>query len=212
MLSPLTEADLRRDGPDDAERPLILAHGAGAAMDSPWMEAITSRLAVRGVRVYRFEFPYMRERRRTGKKKPSDRAPMLQATWRQAIELVGQPSSLVIGGKSLGGRMASLIADDIGVAGLICFGFPFHAPGRTLGERADHLEGLATPALILQGERDPMGSKTSISGLDLSPSIRLSWLTDGDHSLKPRKLSGKTLDENLDEACDLAVEFIAALR
>ena len=110
----------------------MLAHGAGAPMDSPFLDTIARGLAERGLRVVRFEFPYMRARRTSGARKPPDREPVLRASWREAIEAAGGggPGRLVIGGKSLGGRIASLVADETGVRGLVCLGYPFHPPGR----------------------------------------------------------------------------------
>src|SRR5260370_12988676 len=118
------------DGPKDAAATLVLAHGAGAAMDSPFMNRIAAGVAEWGIRVARFEFPYMDARRRTGKGGAPDREPVLRAAWLEVIERLGGGPRLVIGGKSMGGRIASLIADEAGVKGLVCLGYPFHAPGR----------------------------------------------------------------------------------
>ena len=117
------------DGPDDAELTIALAHGAGAPMDSPFMATIAAGLAATGLRVARFEFPYMNRRRIDGTRRPPDRAPVLLETWRAVITTL-RPGRLVIGGKSLGGRIASMLADQAGVRGLVCLGYPFHAPGK----------------------------------------------------------------------------------
>jgi predicted alpha/beta-hydrolase family hydrolase len=109
------------NGPEDAKRTVALAHGAGAGMDTPFMNAFAEGLADAGLRVARFEFPYMAERRRTGQKRPPDREPVLRDTWLQVITGLGR-ESLVIGGKSMGGRIASLVADEAKVAGLLCLG------------------------------------------------------------------------------------------
>jgi uncharacterized protein len=198
------------DGPADAGLCIALAHGAGAPMDSPFMAAFAEGLAARGYRVARFEFPYMAERRRTGRKRPPDRANVLFDTWRAAIAELG-PERLVIGGKSLGGRIASMIADETGVRGLVCLGYPFHPPGRPQDPRIDHLRQLRTPTLILQGARDPFGPPGEVRGYDLSPAIRVHWLEDGDHGFKPRKASGRGERQNWSEAIEAMAGFVADL-
>lgn len=187
-------------GSADAPLTLVLAHGAGAPMDSPFMTIIAEGIASAGWRVVRFEFPYMAARRDGGSKRPPDRQPVLLDTWREVIADLGGPERLVIGGKSMGGRMASLIADEAGVRGLVCLGYPFHPPGKADRLRTGHLADLSTPTLICQGTRDTMGGRDLVRGLTLSPAIRLHWAEDGDHSLKPRKASGRTEAQALAEA------------
>ena len=198
------------DGPEGAAHRIALAHGAGAPMDDLFMTAIATGLAARGLRVARFEFPYMAARRR-GVRKGPDRAPVLLATWREAIEQLGGARDLVVGGKSLGGRMASLVADEAGARGLVCLGYPFHPPGKSEQLRTAHLAALRTPALIVQGTRDPFGTPDEVAGYALSPSIRVHWIADGDHSLAPRKTSGRTKREALEEAIGAVAAFVAAL-
>jgi len=202
--------EFRFDGPKDAPRIIALAHGAGAGMDAPFMAYFAENLAARGFRVARFEFPYMAKRRETGKKSPPDRTPVLLETWMRVIGELG-PESLIISGKSMGGRMASMVADEAGVLGLVCLGYPFHAPGRPESARVEHLENLATPALILQGDRDPFGTCSEVPGYKLSPHIRVAWLQDGEHSFKPRKASGRTEGENWDLAIAEFAEFADGL-
>jgi uncharacterized protein len=199
------------DGPAGATRRVILAHGAGAAMDTPFMNAIAGGLAAEGILVLRFEFPYMAARRTTGRRAPPDREPVLLDSWRAMVGAAGDPSTLVIGGKSMGGRMASMVADELGVRGLVCLGYPFHPPGRPDKLRTGHLEALATPTLILQGERDPFGTRAEVSDYQLSPAIRLHWLGDGEHSFKPRKASGLSEGANLDDAAAAAAAFVHGL-
>lgn len=195
------------NGPAQALLTVILAHGAGAPMDSGFMNFVAEALGDTGVRVGRFEFPYMAERRRSGKIKPPDRATVLIDTWRKAV--VGHdPARLVIGGKSMGGRIASMVADDLNVAGVVCLGYPFFGMGRKDKPRIAHLEHLKTPALICQGERDPLGNRESVQGLKLSKKIRIAWAADGDHDLKPRKISGRTHDQNLNEALAAISDFL----
>ena len=210
-MSSQSPADgLLRDGPADAGTRVILAHGAGAAMDTPFMTHFARGLAEAGHQVVRFEFPYMAARRRDGKRRPPDGQAKLLETWCAVI--AAEPGArLVIGGKSLGGRMASLLADEVGAAGLVCLGYPFHPTGKPEKLRTGHLETLKAPCLIVQGTRDSLGNKAEAEGYRLSPAIRLHWAEDGDHSLVPRKASGCTAEQNWDEAVAAIAAFIAAL-
>jgi hypothetical protein len=198
------------DGPEAAPSTLILAHGAGAPMDSPFMAGFAAGLAARGCRVARFEFPYMAASRRDGRRRPPDRQPALLECWREAVAALG-PERLVIGGKSMGGRMASLVADELGVRGLVCLGYPFHPSGRPERTRVDHLAALKTPTLICQGTRDPLGSHAEVASYTLSPATHLHWLEDGDHDLKPRRASGRTHEQNLGEAVAAVAAFLTRL-
>lgn len=179
-------------------------------MDSDWMNAVTELIADAGYQVVRFEFPYMAERRETGKKRPPNTQNILLETWRAVIDDLGA-DTLVIGGKSMGGRMASLVADEMHVRGLICLGYPFHPPGRPEKLRTEHLADLATPTLICQGERDPFGTTSEVPDYQLSKAISVHWLADGDHGFKPRKKSGYTEDQNLRSAADTIVAFMEKL-
>jgi predicted alpha/beta-hydrolase family hydrolase len=201
------------DGPADAGVTLALAHGAGAPMDSPFMDFMATALAGHGIRVARFEFPYMAERRSTGKKRPPDRQPVLLDCWRAVIATLreGGAAKLAIGGKSMGGRMASLIANEAQADGLVCLGYPFHPPGKPDRPRTEHLAGLRTPALIVQGERDPMGNRDDVAGHALSKAIRVLWAPDGNHDLAPRKASGRTKDRNWQDAADAVADFLRGL-
>ena len=201
--------ELIQDGPESAERTLVLAHGAGAPMDSPFLNELASAVAGRGIRVVRFEFPYMQRRRTEGRKGPPDRRPVLEERWREVLAGLGDPGRIFIGGKSMGGRIASHVADAAGVRGLVCLGYPFHPPGRPERLRTAHLADLATPTLILQGTRDPFGSPEEIAGYGLPPSVRVHYLEDGDHSFKPRKKSGRTLEQNMEEAVEAIGAFVA---
>jgi len=196
------------DGPSRADRTIVLAHGAGRGWDSPSLAAIAGGLGRAGYRVVRFEFPYMLRRREEGTRRPPDRQPVLLETWRTVIAELG-PDGLVIGGKSMGGRMASLVADECGVAGLVCLGYPFHPPANPEKTRTEHLAALATPTLIVQGERDRFGTPDEVAGYVLSESIDVQWLPDGDHDLVPRKKSGRTAEENWTGAVEVILAFLA---
>ena len=201
--------DFLKDGPAEARPLLLLAHGAGAPMDSPFMQSIAEGLAAKGRAVARFEFPYMAKRREDGRKRPPDPAPRLLEGFRAAAAQFSGP--VVVGGKSMGGRIASMIADEIGAAGLVCLGYPFHPPGKPEKLRTEHLADLKTPALILQGERDPFGTDEEVPAYALSSAIRVSWITDGNHDLKPRKASGWTAEGALDAAISEIDAFLESL-
>ncbi|WP_172332474.1 alpha/beta family hydrolase [Mangrovicoccus sp. HB161399] len=176
-------------GPD---RPMVLlAHGAGAPMDTPFMDGIAAGLAAAGLNCARFEFGYMAARRSGGPKRPPPRAEALCGEYIAAAEELAAAGPLIVGGKSLGGRVASLVAEELfrtgRAAGLACLGYPFHPPGKPERLRTAHLEKLAVPALICQGSRDPFGTREEVAGYALSPAISFCWLEDGDHDLKPRK-------------------------
>ncbi|MFV0388953.1 MAG: alpha/beta family hydrolase [Pyrinomonadaceae bacterium] len=200
--------------PKFAKAAFIFAHGAGAPMDSPFMNTIAEGLAVADILVVRFEFPYMAQRRVDGKKRGPGRAEKLMDDFLDVVSEIRakQPKTLpiFIGGKSMGGRIASMIADECNVKGVICLGYPFHPPGKPENLRTAHLETIKTPVLICQGERDSFGSKSEIADYDLSNSIKLVWLPDGDHSLKPRKSSGYSEAQNLSRTCEEIDAFITA--
>jgi hypothetical protein len=189
-------------GPENAETTILLAHGAGAPMDSQSMTAASQALASAGFRVARFEFAYMAARRTSGKSKPPPKAETLNPEYLDAVEDLGASGRLIIGGKSMGGRVASMVADELygkgAIAGLLCLGYPFHPPGKLDKPRTAHLETLKTPALICQGTRDEFGTREEVADYALSKQIDILWLEDGDHDLKPRKkISGFSASEHL---------------
>lgn len=199
--------DFLFDGEASAPWTIALAHGAGAGMDSPFMNWFAQTLAERGFHLARFEFPYMAKRRRSGKGGPPDKLPVLMETWRQVIETLGS-RRLIVGGKSMGGRIASMVAEVAQVKGLICLGYPFHPVGKPDQLRVEHLQAITTPTLILQGTRDPFGNQAEVAGYRLSPSIEVHWLADGDHDFKPRKSSGGTQQDLWEEAAANIQAFV----
>lgn len=213
--------ELLQDGPKDGPA-FVFAHGAGADMNSEFMTEVAQKLGQKGIRVVRFNFPYMIKRAGDGKRRPPDRAPKLLATYRQAIAELNVP--VVIGGKSMGGRMSSLLladneAQDVGerlpILGSACLGFPFHAPGKVPKDRLDHLKALTQPLLIVQGSRDTMGTEEEVSAYRkeqrINNSIQIEWLEDGNHDLKPRKASGFSHQDHIDKAIDRVAEFVLSL-
>jgi predicted alpha/beta-hydrolase family hydrolase len=182
--------DLLWAGPESPAATLVLAHSAGAAMDSSWMNEICSLLGDRGIRTARFEFAYMAARRQ-GARRPPPKAELSMGEYRDAVaaivEIAGSP--VAIGGKSYGGRVASMVADELHASGtvssLVCLGYPFHPPGKPEALRTAHLLELRTPALICQGARDPFGGPDEVAGYGLPTAIEVRWF-DGDHDVQPR--------------------------
>ena len=214
MSEPRAELDFLFNGPASAPLNLALAHGAGSPMDSDFMNAFAEGLAAQGRgrwRIARFEFPYMVARRADGRRRPPNPESMLLATWRGAIAALG-PERLVIGGKSLGGRMASMVADESGVAGLVCLGYPFHPTGKPEKPRVDHLVDLKTPTLIVQGTRDPFGNEAEVQRYPLSPAVSMHWIEDGDHNLAPRRSTGRSVVRTWTEAISAVGDFLSRLQ
>lgn len=196
-------------GPDDAAIRLLLAHGAGAPMDSPFMNLVASLLADRGIAVSRFEFAYMAARRTGGKKRPPPRAEAVVPEYVAAVAAarVRWPhAKFAIGGKSMGGRVASLAAQSLyeqgAIVALICLGYPFHPPAKPEQLRTSHLAAMTCPTLIVQGERDPFGTRAEVEAMTLAQAIAVHWAGDGDHDLGPRGGQGYTRRGNLESAAD----------
>lgn len=188
--------------PDGARALLMLAHGAGAGMRHPFLERIAQTLGERGVATFRYEFPYMEQKRSRPDPPAVAQARVRDAAREAALAAPGLP--LFAGGKSFGGRMTSQAqaGDPLpGVRGLVFLGFPLHAPGRPSTSRADHLDGVQIPMLFLQGTRD------EFAGLDLlrpvveqlGPRATLHLVEGGDHSFKVLKRTGRTEADVFDE-------------
>lgn len=187
--------------PNNGFATLLLAHGAGGAMDTSAMQKSAEALAGVGFRVARFEFQYMAARR-DGVRKPPPRADKLIGEYRYAVDALDTRGPLFVGGKSMGGRVASMVADELHaegkISGLVCLGYPFHPPDKPENLRTGHLKGLQAPTLICQGSRDPFGTREEVAAYELSDRIDIFWLEDGDHDLKPRKrISGFTASDHL---------------
>lgn len=170
-------------------------------MDSTAMASLASALVDAGLRVARFEFEYMAARR-IGSRKPPPRAELLKEEYCLAVAELKCSGPLIIGGKSMGARVASLVADalyaDRAMTGLLCISYPFHPPAKPQQLRTTHLETLTTPALFCQGTRDKFGNRAEVETYGLPGRIEFRWLEDGDHDLQPRKkLSGFSQDQHL---------------
>ncbi|MCO1335255.1 alpha/beta hydrolase [Microbulbifer sp. OS29] len=200
------------DSPTEPLARFLFAHGAGAPMDSEFMQCFAQGLCERGVEVVRFEFPYMAQRRTGGSKRPPNTMPQLQQCFREQIQQYSQELPLFIGGKSMGGRVASLLADEYWqkeeIAGLVCLGYPFHPQGKPKKLRTEHLLELHCPTLVVQGDRDPLGNRQEVDSYGLSVAIDIEWLEDGDHDFKPRRASGFTRLQHWHKAVELAAQFM----
>ena len=205
------ETRLLVDGDPAAKATFIFAHGAGGPMDTPFMNAFTAGLVARGIRVVRFEFPYMAEKR-TGSRRPVDRPPVLHATYMEVAmhekeRAAEMGAKWFLGGRSMGGRIASLIADDVVADGIVCLAYPFWPPGKPRDDaRLVPLRTMKTPALIIQGTRDEFGDKADVERERLAP--RVHFLEDGDHDFAARKSSGRTTETNVLEAISVTSAFI----
>jgi hypothetical protein len=213
MSEPPAPPEFLFNGPEAAPLTLALAHGAGSFMDTEFMNTFAEGLAAQGqggLRVARFEFPYMVARRDDGRRRPPNPPSVLLDAWRRAIAALG-PAGLAIGGKSMGGRIASMVADESGVRALVCLGYPFHPQGNSEKLRVAHLTTLRTPTLIVQGTRDPFGTEDEVPRYPLSSSIALHWIDDGDHNLAPRKSSGRGVGRTWTEAISAIGDFLSRL-
>ncbi|HEX9368583.1 MAG TPA: alpha/beta family hydrolase [Vicinamibacterales bacterium] len=189
---------------DRAVAGLVLAHGAGGGQQSPFMVKAANALAARGITVATFDFPYVAQ----GRSVP-DKGPVLEAHWREVIDAARRHPAfaglrLFIGGKSMGGRIASQVAAQRveGIAGLVYLGYPLHPPGRPEQRRDRHLPDVAEPMLFVQGTRDQFGTADEIRALlpRLNPRAALFEVPDGDHSFNVRvSVTGKRPEAALTE-------------
>jgi predicted alpha/beta-hydrolase family hydrolase len=201
--------------PPKARAVVALAHGAGAGMTHPFMEAAALAFAVRGLATLRYQFPYMEQ----GKRMPGARVG-LRATARAAVAKavrLGKNLPVVAAGKSMGGRMTSLAAAEAeglpGIAGIAFLGFPLHAAKKTGIERADHLRELSHPMLFVQGTRDALAPLAELEPVvrGLGKRAMLHVIDDGDHSFHVRKRSGRTDEDALSEVADAVSSWIESL-
>jgi predicted alpha/beta-hydrolase family hydrolase len=192
---------------------LILAHGAGAGMDSEFMVELSRLLVERHIEVIRFNFPYMARIVESGVRRPPNRMEALVSSFGRVVDLVSKErrsQPLFIGGKSMGGRVATHLAElkPSVCKGVVAFGYPFHPPGKPHRLRTEHFSKLSNPIKILQGDRDKFGVPGEVEGYGLPSSVQLSWIISGDHDFRPLKRSGRTWLQNMHEAAELAHCFI----
>lgn len=205
-LADLGAIGYQADG--QAKAVLVLAHGAGAGQRHPFMVATAKGLAARHISVVTFDFPYMRERRHV-----PDKAPVLEAAFREAIDATREWSGatqVFIGGKSMGGRMATHLGaqglDDL--LGIVALGYPLHPPGRPDKPRTEHLPSIRVPLLIVQGERDTFGTPDELKPVIATmktTKVTMHAVTGGDHSLTVR---GKKKDEAFAEVLDVVARWM----
>ncbi len=212
------ELDHRYDaGADDADRAVLLAHGAGSDMHAPALGAVAGELAGRGIPVLRFDFPY-----RTRGKQAPDRPAVLEAATREAAAELARrtglaPERLVLGGRSMGGRYCSLVVGDEGdpvpALGLLLLGYPLHPAGKPERLRTEHFPRLDLPVLLVSGTRDALAPRASLErqAQAIPGPVTHHWLESGDHGFRPLKRSGRTHDDLLAEAASVSVEWVEAL-
>jgi len=205
------------DGPLTSPAHLILAHGAGAPMTSPFLDRIAELLQTAILSVHRFEFPYMAERNASGTRRPAPRAETLVADYLDAISecrsRIGHEARLFIGGKSMGGRIACLASLEKvlpEIAGVVVLGFPLTPPGKPQANRGSILEAMRHRTLIVQGTRDTFGGRDAFQPLRLPQPVCVHFIEDSDHDLRPRKAGGRTHDEALQEAARSIAAFCLA--
>jgi len=205
------EVSLQLDGPRDAPAQIVLAHGAGAGMHSEFMATVAQGLARRGLRVCRFEFPYMRAGRRS-----PDRQPILEDAYRDAVSRLRrgeETAPLFVGGKSLGGRIASHVVADVDAKGVFFLGYPLHPPGKPERARIANLAVVSAPMLFVQGTRAPFCPRAELDRF-LAPHpgpAEIVVVEDGDHSLKVRPSSGRSTAEAWQQAVDAVADWIGSL-
>jgi uncharacterized protein len=196
------------DGPQGDNPLLFLAHGAGNDMRAEFMTTMASLLAENGLRVCRFNFAYAERGRRS-----PDRQSVLEETFESVVAEVRDQTGKVpvfLGGKSLGGRIASqVVASGLSADGLVFLGYPLHPPGRPERLRNSHLLGITVPMLFVEGTRDPFCPLDTLEKVrsDLVADTRVAVINDGDHSLKVRKSSGRTTQDAWREAAAAVADW-----
>jgi predicted alpha/beta-hydrolase family hydrolase len=209
--TPAGTVSLAVDGRGEEASTILLAPGAGADMRHEFMQFFAERLAAAGHTVVRFNFAYAERGRRA-----PDKQPVLEETYRAVVDHVREslkPRKLVIGGKSMGGRIASHVAATRAVDGLVFLGYPLHPPGRPERIRDAHLYELTTPMLFVEGTRDPFCPLPTLERVraQLTAPNELFVVEDGDHSLKVRKSSGRSTTEAWSEAIAAIDGWVGAL-
>lgn len=199
---------------ENAKALIVFAHGAGADMSSAYLETLVEMMNSKQLSVLRFNFPYMDKRKLDGKRRPPDRMPVLVACYRSVLADLDTQLPIFIAGKSMGGRVAATLATDeclmkmLNVSGVICLGYPFHPIKKPEKLRLEPLQEAQLPVLILQGQRDALGSELEINNYQVSAHCQLHYFADGDHDLKPRVKSGYNLSQHQSSAIDKIRNFV----
>jgi len=200
---------------------VLLAHGAGTDLDAPPLKVVAAALAVAGIPSLRFNYPY-----RDADRKAPDRAPVLLAATRDAAARLARrtgllPERLVLGGRSMGGRMCSMVvgADLSGdgplpALGLLLLGYPLHPAGHPEKVRDEHFPRLRVPCLFVSGTRDALAGREELpaAAAAIKGQVTFHWLESADHGYRPLKASGSTLDDVLAETALVATEWVQGLR
>lgn len=196
-----------------ADRAVLLAHGAGADMHAAALTTVADALAAAKIPSLRFNFPY----KAAGRRSP-DRAPVLEAALREAAEELAARAKvpadrLVLGGRSMGGRIGSMVAADDGALGVVLLGYPLHPPGRTDRLRVEHFPRLSMPVLFVSGTRDAFGTPDELQqhARAIKGRVSFHWIDTGDHGFKPLKSSGLTPQAALVGVAEAVVDFVAGL-
>jgi hypothetical protein len=197
------------DGPDDGAAVIVLAPGAGGGLDGAFMKRVARGLADHGLQVCRFNFGYTEKGRRS-----PDKQPLLEETYRDVVRSVRPVAGrrpLFLGGKSMGGRIAShIVAGGEAAAGLILLGYPLHPPGRPDRIRDEHLRAIDIPMLFVEGTRDPFCPLETLERARGSITARTSVvvINDGDHSFKVPKASGRTTEAAWQEVIEAVARWV----
>lgn len=187
---------------------LLFAHGAGADKSSEFMQLTARMFREHQIDCRLFNFDYMDKAAELGTRRPPDRMPKLSERFVKEIAHIDSTIPLFIGGKSMGGRVASMLLEETEALAGVCFGYPFHPPGKPDKLRTEHLESLSKPLFIAQGDRDPFGKRNEVEAYSLSSSVRVSFIRNGEHSFKTRKSDPNSTEQNMRDAVLSSVEFI----
>lgn len=196
------------DSPHAPIADFVFAHGAGANKNSDFMQTMTQNLVELGIRVIRFDFPYMIKAQQTGRRHPPNKMPMLQDDFMQVLADHKSELPLFVGGKSMGGRVATMLPDFTAVSGIVCLGYPFHPPGKSDKLRTEHLFSITKPVLVIQGERDTFGNRAEVTQYGLPDNIEIAFLAAADHSFVPLRSTNIDPNEHLRSAATRMTRFI----
>ena len=179
---------------------VVFAHGSGIGMNHEFMQSVAAAMSSKNFTVYLFEFGYMQQMQTTGTRRPPPAVAKLELEFLALLNALALTGPLIIGGKSLGGRVASMIVERSNALGWFALGYPFHPQRKPETLRVEHLLTSHKPGLIVQGTRDALGCYDEVLGYKLPAHIDLCWLSDVDHSFKPFKASNYSQNEAIERA------------